>query len=90
MTPDKMQATLQQLHDELSRTPQVDGEGRKLLEQLAHDIQRVLGEQAASSVPTRTVHLDELESAAVRFDVEHPTLASVIRQVAEALGRVGL
>ena len=84
MSNQTLHAALARLHTELQGTPQLDGESRQLLAEIAADIGRVSGGTGD------TVHASRLESLAMRFGVEHPELAARLRGIADALGRVGV
>ncbi len=69
----------------------MDAESRKLLAALVHDIDRALGRGGArDAAGTAGAHAPRLESLAVRFEADHPGLAEVIREVIDALVRVGI
>ena len=78
---------LEALHQELIRSRSVDPESRKLLMTLIADIQRLVqqdGNEERDSV------LGRLDTAAIRFESEHPSLGSGIRQLIDTLGRAGI
>lgn len=89
-SPEQMKATLDELHAELQRATALDAEARRKLEHLAADIRRVLEEDAGRARESHAIHAPNLEEAAVRFEQDHPQLAATLRQVADALSRVGL
>ena len=81
---------LARVRERLSQA-RVDPESRKHLSAAVHDIDRALGEggpQGASE--TAGTHVPRLESLAVRFEADHPGLAEVIREIIDALVRVGI
>ncbi|OGQ17971.1 MAG: hypothetical protein A2138_23840 [Deltaproteobacteria bacterium RBG_16_71_12] len=86
MPTERLRATLSELHDELTATPAVDEEARRLLQEVSSDIDRLLH---ANQQPPAS-HVGTLTALAGRFERDHPTLATAIRQVADALSRVGL
>jgi hypothetical protein len=63
----------------------LDAESRKHLSTLVSDIDSTLGNDGAASA-----HVPKLEALAVRFEADHPGLAEVIREVIDALVRVGI
>lgn len=83
MTTTDLRASLRSLHDQLSSTPELDPDSRRLLADVLQDIQRVLDE-------TDPAHKHRLEALATRFEADHPDLAGVLRQFVDALGRAGL
>ena len=90
MSNQTLHAALARLHTELQGTPQLDGESRQLLAEIAADIGRVRGGTGGTGGTGDTVHASRLESLAMRFGVEHPELAARLRGIADALGRVGV
>lgn len=90
MTTEQMKETLRQLHAELESGATPDPELRALLETLERDIHGVLDQPADAPPADAAGVTDSIESAAVRFEVDHPTLAPALRQVGEALSRMGM
>ena len=78
---------LARLRERLRQTG-LDADSRKHLSAVVSDIDRELGEGGASD--TATAHAPRLESLAVRFEADHPSLAEVIREVIDALVRGGI
>jgi hypothetical protein len=83
-TPD-LRALLAQLHERLGQTHSLDGESRQLLATVARDI-----EQALKHDDTSRVAAEPVEELAVRFEVDHPSLAGVLRQIMDTLGKAGI
>jgi hypothetical protein len=82
----ELKQTLNDLHEELARTPQLGPEDRALLQSALSDIQRALeGPAADDSDPG-----DALEGAAVRLEAGHPGVAGAIRAVLDALAKAGI
>jgi hypothetical protein len=82
---------LTRARERLSQARSVDPESRKNLSAAVHEIDHALGEggpQGAAS--TAGTHAPLLESLAVRFEADHPGLAEVIREIIDALVRVGI
>ena len=86
MPKERLRATLSELHDELTTTPAIDDEARQLLQEVSADIDRLLHQDEQPDA----AHVGTLTGLAARFERDHPTLAAAIRQVADALSRVGL
>ena len=78
---------LEALHQELTQSRSVDPESRKLLMTLIADIQRLVQEEGDEE---RESVLGRLDTAAIRFESEHPSLGSGIRQIIDTLGRAGI
>jgi hypothetical protein len=81
MSKQTLHEALARLHAELKDAPQLDDEARRLLAEITEDIGRASGASA---------DLPRLEALAVRFEASHPGLASSLRGIADALGRIGL
>ncbi|MGH8294593.1 MAG: DUF4404 family protein [Steroidobacteraceae bacterium] len=79
---------LARVHERLRQAGSVDAESRKLLTALVSDIDRALARGSAPHAAGS--HAPGLESLAVRFEADHPALAEVIRDVIDALVRVGI
>lgn len=86
MAQENLRELLAQLHTRLSHAKSLDAESRRLLTTLSHDIERALGRASEETAPART----RLEGAAVKLELEHPALASVVRQIIDALGKAGI
>lgn len=90
MQPDALREHLAQLHQELGKTNQVDPASNPLLTELLQDIKRLI-EQPAAAAPSAPQSLPErLEQVAVKFEVNHPTLAASSRRLIDLLGKVGV
>lgn len=89
--PSELQQTVSRLHGELARSPRVDPASRQRLKELLDEIERLLGAEegaAAATAPARLEH--RLESLAVTFEADHPSLAGSLRQLTELLVSAGL
>ena len=84
MSNETLRAALARLHTELQGAPRLDAESQQLLGDITADIERLRG--GGGDTP----HASRLESLAVRFEAGHPALAASLREIADALGRVGL
>jgi hypothetical protein len=87
--PDDLRQTLESLHQELSNTRSVDRESRELLTTVMQDIAQVL-DRSHRSADTEGSVGDQLEEVAVRFESDHPRLASAVRSVIDALAKAGI
>lgn len=82
---------LVRVRERLSHARSADPESRKHLTALVHEIDSALGELGPRAVADEAAaHAPRLESLAVRFEADHPALAEVIREVIDALVRVGI
>jgi hypothetical protein len=91
MDPDDLRSHLRKLHDELAAVHRVDPQSRHLLGEIMRDIARLIDEPAAiaASPPDRSLPV-RLEKIAVKFEIDHPTLASSARGFIDLLGKAGL
>ncbi|HEX7238257.1 MAG TPA: DUF4404 family protein [Gammaproteobacteria bacterium] len=85
MSDRNLEVLLDELHTRLKRARSLDPEARKLLMTVAHDIEQALANDDMSSVAAEPV-----EALAVRFEAEHPSLAGVLRQIMDTLGKAGI
>jgi hypothetical protein len=80
-----LSALLAELHERLRSARSLDAESRGLLTTVARDIEQALENDDASAVAPEPV-----EALAVRFEAEHPSLAGVLRQIMDTLGKAGI
>jgi hypothetical protein len=80
-----LDALLAELHVRLKRARSLDPEARKLLTTVARDIENALENNDPGAVAAEPV-----EALAVRFEAEHPSLAGVLRQIMDTLGKAGI
>ena len=83
-----LRQTLSDLHEELARARELGPGDRALLQSALLDIQRALEGPPESEAGAG--HGDALEGAAVRLEAGHPSVASAIRAVLDALGKAGI
>lgn len=88
MSEESLRELLARVHERLGQTGSVDPESRKILAALVRDIDRALGKEEGAG-PVKG-HVPHLESLAVRFQADHPGLAELLRQIVDALGKVGI
>ncbi|MCP5326112.1 MAG: DUF4404 family protein [Oceanospirillaceae bacterium] len=81
---ENLKKSLQQLHQTLAQTQDVDSETLNLLNQVAQDIQRVAeGERPANLV-------EQVELQTVKFEGQYPQVSAVLRDVLDALAKMGI
>jgi hypothetical protein len=85
MTSEKLQQLLKDLHQELGATTALDPQSRKLVEQVLQDVDRI-GHRPEPSVSIEA----RLREVMLRFESEHPRLATTVGQLADALGKLGI
>jgi len=86
MSHQDLQALVTQLHAQLGTAATLDEASRTLLATALQDIESALARNPpeAGSTP------DQLETLAVQFEVEHPTLVVALRRLIDALGKAGI
>jgi len=85
MSERELEVLLAELHKRLKQARSLDPEARKLLATVAEDIEQALENEDTSSVAPEPV-----EALAVRFEADHPSLAGVLRQIMDTLGKAGI
>jgi hypothetical protein len=85
MSSQDLRALLAELHERLRAARSLDPESRGLLTTVARDIEHALKNDDASAVEAQPV-----EALAVRFEADHPSLAGVLRQIMDTLGKAGI
>jgi len=85
MSEHDLRALLAELHTKLGQARALDADSRKLLATVSRDIENALANEDAGSVATEPV-----EALAVRFEADHPSLAGVLRQIMDTLGKAGI
>jgi hypothetical protein len=87
-----LKQSLARLQAELARAPRLDDNAKRRLRAALADIERRMHDSSAppldASAPSATPH--PLESFAIGFESDHPTLAASLRQFIELLGQAGL
>lgn len=87
MEREQLKNLLSQLRDELAQTDQLDSDLRELasdldaqLDRLADDAQQNLADDIEENI----------ELAAVKFEVDHPRTGAILRELADILGKMGI
>jgi hypothetical protein len=82
---EQLKAKLTQLRQSLGSIDQLDDESRTLLTQLDSDIQEVLAGQADDlDLDTR------IEQQAVQFEGRYPQTSAILRDIMDALSKMGI
>ena len=89
MNPEELKARLRALHQDLDAGGPVDPELKTLLELLGEDIHKLLDE-SDDTVEDHASVSERAEAAAARFTADHPQIAPILREIADALGRMGI
>ncbi len=82
---EQLKAKLAHLRESLSSIEQLDEESRSLLSQLDEDIQGVLaGQSSDDGLDSR------IEQQAVQFEGKHPQMSAILRDIMDALSKMGI
>lgn len=89
MSTEQLKESLKKLHETIKNTDQVDAELSDLLTELNEDIHQLLNkerpdEDALSNLGDRTLSLS------AKFAARNPRLELVLRELADALARMGI
>lgn len=88
MTDKSLKELLNDLHQELENTDQVDDDTRKLVQDLDEEINRLLDENDNEFEFDDVV--DHARSVEARFAVDHPVAERFLREIIDALAKVGI
>ena len=88
MSDNKVKDLLARLHKELENTENVDSETLKMVRDLDEDIHRLV-ETDAGAGDIDSV-LDRATSVETRFAVDHPVAERFLREIMDALAKVGI
>ncbi|MBI3164122.1 MAG: DUF4404 family protein [Chloroflexi bacterium] len=83
---DKLDALLEQVHAELQKADNLAADSLALLRELEEDVQSLLKK---SEVETPSI-LERMRKAVERFEVEHPTLTTLLSEVSTILSNAGI
>jgi hypothetical protein len=87
MVHDRLKALLEQLHNELEKTDQLDASTRSQVEAAAADLDDLLARKKVgeSADDDETLHDKLLE-----LEVEHPRVAAILGEAADLLSKLGI
>jgi len=88
MSENELKQLLSRLNDALENTDKVDAETLALVRELDEEIHR-LTETGAAAGDYGNV-LDQAKSVETRFAVDHPVAERFLREIIDALSRVGI
>jgi hypothetical protein len=95
---ESLQVLLAKVHERLNEAGSVDTASREQLGQVMGDLERALGEGGPTGAPGAGADVGgavggsapRLESLAVRFEADHPSLAATLRRLIDLLGNAGI
>jgi hypothetical protein len=86
MNDKKLDTLLEKVHVELQKVDKLDADSLKLLQDLEQDVQSLLKN---SNTETSSI-LDRLQKGVERFEVEHPTLTTLLSEISTILSNAGI
>jgi len=81
---------LQQLHDEIKKTRNIDEKSSEALRDLEGDIRTLLERSEGNPIQVHSSVVQRLEAAFNQFEVTHPDLTTLISRLLESLSTAGL
>jgi hypothetical protein len=88
MSDQSIKELLALLHSELEKTDEVDSETLNLVQELDEEIHRLVESDTASDDVGNV--LDRATSIETRFAIDHPKAERFLREIIDALGKVGI
>lgn len=88
MSDQNLKNLLAQLHRELENTEKVDSETLDLVQELDDEIHRLVESDAVPDDFDNV--LDRANSMETRFAIDHPRAEQFLREIIDALGKVGI
>jgi len=88
MADKKLHQLLTQVHEQLQQQDSLDDESQALLQQVLSDVKTASGEGNLNEIQQDLS--ERIEQQAVQFEQAHPTLAEILRQIMDTLGRIGV
>lgn len=89
MKNEELHSQLDQLHEELEKASTLAPEERDFFGHLMSDMVNIAQGKTPEAEPKESLK-EQLEKKASDFDTDHPRLAGVIRQVLDALNKMGI
>jgi len=87
MSRESLQQHLHELRSELSVAERkLDDDLHALLRGVADDIENLLGEEPVAPHPGK----ERLEEIALKFEAEHPRLASILSDISDMVSKLGI
>lgn len=83
---DKLETTLEELHQQLVNAGDLDEQERSQLREAAEEIQRTLDDTEVSSYNLA----ERLQKATAHFEHTHPQLTNTIGRIADLLSQLGI
>ena len=85
---DRLRQQLDSLRTDLASNASLDADSRAAAQKLLDDVARVIQSKSPPGAPQSIT--DRLESLAVRFETDHPSLGAGLREITDLLLKVGI
>ena len=89
MEKEQFTEMLKKLHNELENTESVDDGGRELLGVVMDDINKLIDQPDEEELQGSRL-VERLKEAVFHFEESHPSLASSMRRLVDALSSIGI
>ena len=90
MDTNSLRALLTKLHAQMTEALRADPKSMQSMNDTMQDLHRLIDASAGTeSAPNGSIP-ERLESIAVQFEADHPTLAASARRLVDLLGEVGI
>lgn len=90
MADEELRRRLEELHDQIEHTEQLDEKGRVLLRDVDGHIRELLARSEHAEMRSRPGMRRGLEDAIRYFEVTHPTLTEALSDLLTALSNAGI
>ena len=89
MSNEELKSRLDELHQELEKASTLSLEEQDMFGSLMADMVQIAQDESQPEQHNETLR-EKLEHQASDFDVDHPRLAGVLRQLLDSLGKMGI
>ncbi|PKN97629.1 MAG: hypothetical protein CVU42_15160 [Chloroflexi bacterium HGW-Chloroflexi-4] len=90
MEKNELHDLLNQLHQEIKKTKEVDDKGLALLRDLEADIAALLDRSDETFEPVKSSVFKNMSDTIVHFEVTHPTLTDQVTKISDILSGAGI
>jgi len=90
MDNQELRTLLEQLHQELEQTSNMDENRRELLSEFETDIHNLLARTGSETPHPRLSSVERLEESIDYFESTHPTLSATLVKLLAVLGNAGI
>ena len=87
---EKLKESLENLHNELKNSKNIDESSVKVLQEIMMDIQNILKKNEKPTNDGTSTILNSLKESAGKFEASHPELTGAINIVISSLANIGV